>query len=104
MATLGAQQAAFAAMKNAPVYGPTVYSTSPTVSAGGQTLSGNSVTVSQTFVTAKVSAAEVGNATNGALQYSQAVLTSSSPTSAVTATKPLTAAQIIAQRRATGGL
>jgi hypothetical protein len=104
MATLGAQQAALAAMKNAPVYGPTAYSTAPTVSAGGQTLSGNSVSIAQTFVTAKVSAAEVGNATNGALQYSQAVLTSSSPTSAATATKPLTAAQIIAQRRATGGL
>jgi hypothetical protein len=103
MATLGAQQAAFAAMQNAPVYGPVVYSTAPTVSAGGQTMSGNSVTVSQTFVTAKVSAAEVGNATNGALQYSQAVLTSSAPTPAATATKPLTASQIIANRKAANG-
>jgi hypothetical protein len=80
MATLGAQQAAFAAMKAAPVYGPVAVSTSPTVSAGGQTLSGNSVTIAQTFVTAKVNAAELGNATMGAMQYSQAVLTSSTPT------------------------
>jgi len=104
MATLGAQQAAYAAMQNAPVYGPTAYSTSPTITAGGVAMSGNSVTVSQTFVTAKVSAAEVGNATNGALQYSQAVLTSSTPKPVATATKPLTSAQIIQQRRATGGL
>jgi hypothetical protein len=104
MATLGAQQAAYAAMQNAPVYGPAAYSTAPTVSVGGQTMSGNSVTVTQTFVTAKVNAAEVGNATNGALQYSQAVLTSSTPKPVATATKPLTSAQIIQQRRATGGL
>jgi hypothetical protein len=107
MATLGAQQAAYAAMQNAPVYGPTAYSTSPTVTAGGQTLSGNSVKIEQTFVTAKVSAAEVGSATNGALQYSQAVLTSSAskPASTPAATaKPMTSAEIIAMRRRTGGL
>jgi hypothetical protein len=101
MATLGAQQAAFAAMKNAPVYGPVAVSTSPTVSAGGQTLSGNSVTITQQFVTAKVNAAEVGNATNGALQYSQAVLTSSTPKPVPV---PKSAADIIMERRRTGGL
>jgi hypothetical protein len=105
MATLGAQQAAYAAMQNAPVYGPVAYSTSPTVSAGGQSMSGNSVTVSQTFVTAKVSAAEMANATGGALAYSQAVLTSSASKPATTPTaKPLTSSQIIAMRKATGGL
>jgi hypothetical protein len=103
MATLGAQQAAFAAMKAAPIYGPVAVSTAPTVSAGGQTLSGNSVTIAQTFVTAKVNAAELGNATMGAMQYSQAVLTSSSATPAATATKPLTASQIIANRKAANG-
>jgi hypothetical protein len=108
MATLGAQQAAYAAMKNAPVYGPTAYSTSPTVSAGGQTLSGNSVTIEQTFVTAKVSAAEMANATGGALAYSQAVLTSSTSKPATTPTAkvpvPKSAADIIMARRAGGGL
>jgi hypothetical protein len=107
MATLGAQQAAYAAMQNAPVYGPSAYSSSPTVSAGGATLSGNSVTIAQTFVTAKVDAAELGNATMGAMQYSQAVLTSSTPkpatASTATATKPLTAAQIVAARKAANG-
>lgn len=103
MATLGAQQASLAAMKNAPVYGPIAVSTSPTVSAGGQTLSGNSVTIAQTFVTAKVNAAELGNATMGAMQYSQAVLTSSSAAPTATVTKPLTASQIIANRKAANG-
>lgn len=108
MATLGAQQAAYAAMQNAPVYGPTAYSTSPTVSAGGVTMNGNSVSVSQTFVTAKLSPAEMQNAAAGAMQYSQAVLTSSTPKPATTSTattpKPMSASDIIALRRRTGGL
>ena len=108
MSTLGASQAAFAAMKNAPTYGPTAYSTAPTISAGGQTFSGSTITIEQTFVTPKLSAAEMANATGGALAYSQAVLTSSTPKPASTPAKaipvPRSAADIIAARRAAGGL
>jgi vacuolar-type H+-ATPase subunit H len=108
MSTLGASQAAYAAMQNAPVYGPVATGTAPTVSAGGQTFSGSTVTISQQFVTAKVSAAEMQSATAGALTYSQAVLTSSAnkpaTTPAAAVPVPKSAADIIAARRAAGGL